>query len=181
MIARRGRGLLPSARPRPPRVEQAIGLPSQTQLSGGRNPAVPASVGRWAPIRVLRWRSTAPGGLLIFVGISFCSLQRVAFVIDTLAFKHLRSPFLDYMNLTGCFPQIVAGPIERRLGSSQFGRPHPGPPRCVGSRCESPDGSQRERTGPEAVSRLQIGGCAAAVARQYRRHQIRTPPARLLS
>jgi len=53
-------------------------------------------------------------GLLIPVGISFYTFQKVAFVIDTL---HLRKPmprFLDYMNFAGFFPQIVAGPIERR-------------------------------------------------------------------
>ncbi len=52
--------------------------------------------------------------LLIPVGISFYTFQKVAFVIDTLAFKQPRPAFLDYMNFAGFFPQIVAGPIERR-------------------------------------------------------------------
>ena len=53
-------------------------------------------------------------GLVIPVGISFYTFQKVAFVVDTLAFKHPLPRFLDYMNFAGFFPQIVAGPIERR-------------------------------------------------------------------
>jgi D-alanyl-lipoteichoic acid acyltransferase DltB (MBOAT superfamily) len=52
--------------------------------------------------------------LIIPVGISFYTFQKVAFVIDTLAFKNPLPGFLDYMNFAGFFPQIVAGPIERR-------------------------------------------------------------------
>ncbi len=52
--------------------------------------------------------------LLIPVGISFYTFQKVAFVIDTLAFNQPLPRFLDYLNFAGFFPQIVAGPIERR-------------------------------------------------------------------
>jgi D-alanyl-lipoteichoic acid acyltransferase DltB (MBOAT superfamily) len=52
--------------------------------------------------------------LLIPVGISFYTFQKVAFVVDTLAFQQPLPRFLDYMNFAGFFPQIVAGPIERR-------------------------------------------------------------------
>jgi len=52
--------------------------------------------------------------LVIPVGISFYTFQKVAFVIDTLAFKNPLPGFLDYLNFAGFFPQIVAGPIERR-------------------------------------------------------------------
>ena len=52
--------------------------------------------------------------LVIPVGISFYSFQKVAFVLDTLAFQQPLPRFLDYMNFAGFFPQIVAGPIERR-------------------------------------------------------------------
>lgn len=52
--------------------------------------------------------------LAIPVGISFYTFQKVAFVIDTLALKCRLPQFLDYMNFAGFFPQIVAGPIERR-------------------------------------------------------------------
>lgn len=52
--------------------------------------------------------------LIIPVGISFYTFQKVAFVLDTIAFKQPLPRFLDYMNFAGFFPQIVAGPIERR-------------------------------------------------------------------
>src|SRR5207249_6177234 len=52
--------------------------------------------------------------LLIPVGISFYTFQKVAFVIDTLVLKNPLPRFLDYLNFAGFFPQIVAGPIERR-------------------------------------------------------------------
>jgi len=52
--------------------------------------------------------------LVIPVGISFYTFQKVAFVVDTIAFKQPLPRFLDYMNFAGFFPQIVAGPIERR-------------------------------------------------------------------
>ena len=52
--------------------------------------------------------------LVIPVGISFYSFQKVAFVVDTLAFRQPLPRFLDYLNFAGFFPQIVAGPIERR-------------------------------------------------------------------
>ena len=52
--------------------------------------------------------------LVIPVGISFYSFQKVAFVVDTLVFKQPLPQFLDYLNFAGFFPQIVAGPIERR-------------------------------------------------------------------
>ena len=53
--------------------------------------------------------------LVIPVGISFYTFQKVAFVVDTIGFKQPLPKFLDYMNFAGFFPQIVAGPIERRL------------------------------------------------------------------
>ncbi len=53
-------------------------------------------------------------GLVIPVGISFYTFQKVAFVVDTLAHRAPLPRPLDYMNFAGFFPQIVAGPIERR-------------------------------------------------------------------
>jgi len=52
--------------------------------------------------------------LVIPVGISFYTFQKIAFVLDTIAYKQPLPGFLDYMNFAGFFPQIVAGPIERR-------------------------------------------------------------------
>lgn len=53
-------------------------------------------------------------GIIIPVGISFYSFQKVAFAVDTLLLKKPIPRFLDYLNFAGFFPQIVAGPIERR-------------------------------------------------------------------
>lgn len=52
--------------------------------------------------------------LAIPVGISFYSFQKVAFVLDTLAYRKPLPKFLDFLNFASFFPQIVAGPIERR-------------------------------------------------------------------
>lgn len=52
--------------------------------------------------------------IVIPVGISFYTFQKIGFVIDTLLHKEKIPPLLDYMNFAGFFPQIVAGPIERR-------------------------------------------------------------------
>lgn len=52
--------------------------------------------------------------LLIPVGLSFYTFQKVAFILDTLAFKERLPALLDYLNFAGFFPQIVAGPIERK-------------------------------------------------------------------
>lgn len=53
-------------------------------------------------------------GLIIPAGISFYTFQKVAFVVDTLHFRKLPPRFLDCFNFFSFFPQIVAGPIERR-------------------------------------------------------------------
>jgi D-alanyl-lipoteichoic acid acyltransferase DltB (MBOAT superfamily) len=52
--------------------------------------------------------------LIIPAGISFYTFQVVGFVVDTVIHKHPLPRFLDFMNFAGFFPQIVAGPIERR-------------------------------------------------------------------
>jgi len=64
--------------------------------------------------RVLDFNVDFLRGLVIPVGISFYTFQKVAFVVDTLHFRKPLPAFLDYMNFAGFFPQIVAGPIERR-------------------------------------------------------------------
>lgn len=48
-------------------------------------------------------------------GVSFYTFQMVAFVVDSLAARK-KQPigFVDYINFVAFFPQIVAGPIERR-------------------------------------------------------------------
>jgi alginate O-acetyltransferase complex protein AlgI len=61
-------------------------------------------------------RGNVPGlsELIIPVGLSFYTFQVVGFVVDTVIRKHPLPRFLDFMNFAGFFPQIVAGPIERR-------------------------------------------------------------------
>ncbi len=68
----------------------------------------------FAANRVLGLHLQFLDGLIIPVGISFYTFQKIAFVIDTLHFHKPLPRFLDYMNFAGFFPQIVAGPIERR-------------------------------------------------------------------
>lgn len=52
--------------------------------------------------------------LIIPIGISFYTFQVIGFCIDTLMRDEPMPPFMDYMNFCAFFPQIVAGPIERR-------------------------------------------------------------------
>jgi len=52
--------------------------------------------------------------LLIPIGISFYSFQILGFCIDTLLRGKPLPAFVDYLNFCAFFPQIVAGPIERR-------------------------------------------------------------------
>ncbi len=52
--------------------------------------------------------------VLIPVGISFYTFQKIAFVVDTLVAGKPLPRFTDFLNFAGFFPQIVAGPIERR-------------------------------------------------------------------
>ena len=56
-----------------------------------------------------------PGISSIPPGISFYTFQMVAFVVDSYKTndKH-RIKFIDYVNFASFFPQVVAGPIERR-------------------------------------------------------------------
>ena len=53
-------------------------------------------------------------GLIIPVGISFYTFQIIGFCVDTLGRGAAVPAFVDYMNFCSFFPQIVAGPIERR-------------------------------------------------------------------
>lgn len=56
-----------------------------------------------------------PGLQGIPPGISFYTFQMVAFVVDSLEAKTTSSlRFVDYVNFAAFFPQVVAGPIERR-------------------------------------------------------------------
>ncbi len=52
--------------------------------------------------------------LIIPIGISFYTFQTIAFCLDTLRRDQKVPAFIDYMNFCSFFPQIVAGPIERK-------------------------------------------------------------------
>ena len=59
----------------------------------------------------LGWRVPS---VLIPMGLSFYTFQVLGFCIDTRR-EQLKAPkFIDYLNFCSFFPQIVAGPIERR-------------------------------------------------------------------
>lgn len=55
-----------------------------------------------------------PAHALIPMGISFYSFQVLSFVIDTFREGKDRPRVVDFLNFASFFPQIVAGPIERR-------------------------------------------------------------------
>ncbi len=63
---------------------------------------------------VLRLDFASLHGLIIPAGISFYTFQKIAFVLDTLVLNQRLPKLLDYLNFAAFFPQIVAGPIERR-------------------------------------------------------------------
>jgi alginate O-acetyltransferase complex protein AlgI len=53
-------------------------------------------------------------GVGIPIGLSFYTFQKVAFFVDTLLLSKPTPKLLDFMNFAAFFPQLVAGPIERR-------------------------------------------------------------------
>ncbi len=64
------------------------------------------------------WQSSFPIPISnrIPPGVSFYTFQMVAFVVDSLNSRKKKPiEFLDYINFIAFFPQIVAGPIERRI------------------------------------------------------------------
>ena len=52
--------------------------------------------------------------VLIPMGLSFYTFQTIGFWVDNLRQPQSRPTFIDYLNFSSFFPQIVAGPIERR-------------------------------------------------------------------
>jgi D-alanyl-lipoteichoic acid acyltransferase DltB (MBOAT superfamily) len=51
--------------------------------------------------------------VLIPMGLSFYTFQTIGFWLDNLRTPQNRPTFLDYLNFSSFFPQIVAGPIEK--------------------------------------------------------------------
>ena len=60
----------------------------------------------------LHWQGLS--GLVVPIGISFYTFQKIAYACDSLALGKEMPNLLDFMTFAGFFPQIVAGPIERR-------------------------------------------------------------------
>lgn len=54
------------------------------------------------------------GNIAIPAGISFYSFQMVALLVDASRLEKWKPRFLDYLNFASFFPQVVAGPIERK-------------------------------------------------------------------
>lgn len=52
--------------------------------------------------------------LAIPAGISFYTFQKIAMLVDAYRMKEWHPKFLDYLNFASFFPQVVAGPIERK-------------------------------------------------------------------
>lgn len=52
--------------------------------------------------------------LAIPAGISFYTFQKIAMLVDASRMGEWRPKFLDYLNFASFFPQVVAGPIERK-------------------------------------------------------------------
>jgi alginate O-acetyltransferase complex protein AlgI len=48
------------------------------------------------------------------MGLSFYTFQTIGFWVDNLRNPKPRPKFIDYLNFSSFFPQIVAGPIEKR-------------------------------------------------------------------
>ncbi len=63
---------------------------------------------------ILGFGSYSLTGIIIPVGISFYTFQLIAFAVDTLKRSQPLPDPLTTLNFAGFFPQIVAGPIERR-------------------------------------------------------------------
>lgn len=74
-------------------------------------------IGLVFPNVATRWQANGeiPGMGAIPPGLSFYTFQMVAFVVDSFTSRRKKPiKVLDYANFVSFFPQVVAGPIERR-------------------------------------------------------------------
>lgn len=62
---------------------------------------------------LLGWNVSTPS-ILIPMGLSFYTFQTIGFWVDQQRNPKPRPTFLDYLNFSSFFPQIVAGPIEKQ-------------------------------------------------------------------
>ncbi|NQW05390.1 MAG: MBOAT family protein, partial [Acidobacteria bacterium] len=70
----------------------------------------------WVPsLSAFTSSAAVAGAVAIPPGISFYSFQQVGYAVDTLrSGSRERASLTDFMNFAAFFPQLVAGPIERR-------------------------------------------------------------------
>lgn len=96
-----------------------LGMTGRRRLLGGLIPLLllPLLYYKYAYFfghAILQQRWDTLRDLIIPIGISFYTFQVISFCIDTLMRSQPMPRWLDYMNFCAYFPQIVAGPIERR-------------------------------------------------------------------
>ena len=63
---------------------------------------------------VLGWSTQTFDAVGIPAGISFYTFQKVSVLVDAARLPRFRPSFLNYLNFASFFPQVVAGPIERK-------------------------------------------------------------------
>ncbi len=63
---------------------------------------------------ILGWSKDTFDAILIPAGISFYTFQKIAILVDASRLESYRPKLLDFLNFAGFFPQVVAGPIERK-------------------------------------------------------------------
>ena len=68
----------------------------------------------FAAEQVLGWSKDTFSAILIPAGISFYTFQKIAILVDASRIEKYRPKILDFLNFSSFFPQVVAGPIERK-------------------------------------------------------------------
>ena len=63
---------------------------------------------------ILGWSKDTFNAILIPAGISFYTFQKIAILVDAARLDSYRPKLLDFANFASFFPQVVAGPIERK-------------------------------------------------------------------
>lgn len=64
--------------------------------------------------QVIGWETLTLDAIAIPAGISFYTFQKIAVLVDASRLPHYRPKPLDFLNFASFFPQVVAGPIERK-------------------------------------------------------------------
>ncbi|CAN5657960.1 hypothetical protein BH09VER1_BH09VER1_00110 [soil metagenome] len=63
---------------------------------------------------VFGWEKQTFHAIAIPAGISFYTFQKIAILVDVSRLRAYRPKILDFLNFAAFFPQVVAGPIERK-------------------------------------------------------------------